>query len=320
LGTGFLSVDSRTSPLGFAPLSLAPAHPQASRGALAATAGFLIWGIVPIYWKQLQHVSATELIMHRIVWSLFLLFGVLAVRKEFGSLRPAFTSWRNFGLNLLASLLLSVNWLVYVWGVNQGHIIECSLGYFLTPLGNVALGFLFLHERLRTWQWVAIAFAAAGVAMLLLGVGHVPWIALTLASTWSTYAILKKRSGLGAIAGLTVETVVLAPVAVAALVWWHQAGGGVLGRADALTHALVLSVGVITAVPLLLFAYGAQRIRLTTLGLLQYLSPSVQFLLGYLVYREPFDAGRFAAYALIWCGLAIYTGESFWAQRKRLFG
>ena len=303
-----------------APLSSDAKSHENLRGVLAAGGGFLFWGIVPLYWKQMQHVPATELIMHRVVWSLVLLLGVLAAKKEFHTLRPAFASWRSFGLNVVASLLLSVNWLVYVWGVNNGHIIECSLGYFLTPLGNVALGFLFLHERLRRLQWTAIAFAALGVALLLIGVGHVPWIALTLASTWSCYAILKKKSALGSIAGLTVETLVLAPFAAAALLWWNRAGGGVLGHADAWTHALVLSVGVITAIPLLLFAYGAQRIRLTTLGLLQYLSPSVQFLIGYFVYREPFDAARFTAYALIWCGLVLYTADSFWAQRRRIFG
>lgn len=289
-------------------------------GVLAAGGGFFLWGIVPLYWKQMQHVPATELIMHRIVWSLVFLLGLLAVRREFATLRPGFATWRSFGRNTLASVLLAVNWLVYVWGVNSGHIIECSLGYFLTPLGNVALGFLFLHERLRPLQWTAIAFAAVGVAMLLLGVGRMPWIALTLASTWSCYGMLKKRSSLGPVAGLTVEAIILVPFALGALAWWHSRGGGVLGHADLRTHALVLSVGLVTAIPLLLFAYGAQRIRLVTVGLLQYIAPTVQFLIGYLIYREPFDAGRFAAYALIWCGLGLYTADSFWTQRKRLFG
>lgn len=267
----------------------------------------------------MQHVPAFELVTHRVAWSLVFLLGLLAWKGEFGTLRAGFSSGRAFGLNVLSSALLSVNWLVYVWGVNNGHIIECSLGYFLTPLCNVALGYVLLHERLRALQWTAIAFAALGVAFLLVGVGHVPWIALTLASTWSCYAFLKKKSALGSLAGLTVETLLLLPFAFAALAWWHHTGTGVLFRADAWTHAMVLSVGVITAIPLLLFAYGAQRIRMATLGLLQYLAPTVQFLIGYFIYREPFDAGRFAAYALIWCGLLLYTGDSFWTQRKRLF-
>lgn len=300
-------------------MSLDPKASEQLRGGLAAGAGFLFWGIVPIYWKQMQSVPAHELITHRITWSLVLLLGVIAWRKDFHKLRPAFASWRAFGLNLLSSVLLSVNWLVYVWAVNNGHIIESSLGYFLTPLGNVALGFLFLHERLRILQWTAIGFAVLGVLLLLVGVGHVPWIALTLAATWSSYGILKKKSALGSVAGLTVETLMLLPFALAALLWWNHTGEGALGRVDARMHVLVLSVGVITAFPLLLFAYGAQRIRLATLGLLQYLAPTVQFLIGVYWFREPFDSGRLAAFSLIWCGLILYSADSFWSQRKRLF-
>lgn len=300
-------------------MSLDPKPSEQLRGGIAAGAGFLFWGIVPIYWKQMQGVPAHELIAHRITWSLVLLLGVIAWRKGFHQLRPAFASWRAFGTNLLSSVLLSINWLVYVWAVNNGHVIESSLGYFLTPLGNVALGFLFLHERLRGLQWTAMGFAALGVLLLLVGVGHVPWIALTLAATWSSYGILKKKSSLGSVAGLTVETLILLPAAVVALLWWHHTGEGALGRVDARMHVFVLSVGVITAIPLLLFAYGAQRIRLATLGLLQYLSPTVQFLIGIYWFREPFDSGRLAAFSLIWCGLILYTADSFWSQRNRLF-
>ena len=273
--------------------------------------------MVPIYWKQLQSVAAVELIAHRIVWSLLLLLGVLALRKEFGDLRPAFTSGRLLGLNLLSSILLATNWTVYVWAVNSGHILESSLGYFLTPLGNVLLGCVVLHERLRPGQWIAIGAAVLGVGFLLFGVGHVPWIALALAGTWSSYALLKKQSALGSLAGLTVETLLLFPVAAGALLWWQHTGAGALGRVDAWQHVLILSVGAVTAVPLLLFSYGAQRIRMTTLGLLQYLSPTAQFLIGLLVYHEPFDSGRLTAYGLIWCGLLLYTAENFWLQRRR---
>jgi chloramphenicol-sensitive protein RarD len=206
-----------------------------------------------------------------------------------------------------------------VWGVNTGHVIECSLGYFLTPLANVGMGCLFLHERLRPLQWTAIGLAAAGVLALLLRLGHFPGIALSLAGTWSCYAILKKQSQLGSMTGLTVETILLFPLALAALLWWHHTGEGALGRVDARAHALVFSTGIVTAVPLLLFAYGAQRIRLSTVGLLQYLAPTVQFLLGYFLYREPFDAVRLQAYALIWTGLILYSADSFWSQRRRLF-
>jgi chloramphenicol-sensitive protein RarD len=266
----------------------------------------------------MQGVAAIELIAHRIVWSLLFLIGVLWYQKNLAKLRPAFADRRIFGLNLLSSVLLAANWGVYIWAVNSGHVIESSLGYFLVPLVNVALGSVLLHERLRPLQWTAIAFAAAGVLFLLFGVGHVPWIALSLAITWSGYGFFKKQSSLGPLAGLTVETLMLFPIAAAALLWWNHTGEGALGRVDAWHHVLVLSVGVVTAIPLLLFAYGAQRIRLATLGLLQYVSPTVQFLIGLLVYHEVFDAGRFRAYALIWCGLILYTADSFWSQRHAL--
>ncbi len=266
----------------------------------------------------MQGVSPFELIAHRITWSLAFLFAVLAWQKNFGSLRPAFAGARATGLTLLSSVLLAVNWTVYVWAVNAGYIIETSLGYFLVPLMNVALGSLVLHEKLRPMQWTSITLAAAGVALLLVRVGHVPWIALIIAGTWTAYGLLKKKSTLGSIAGLTAETVILFPVAAGLLLWLGLHGGGALGHAAARTQSFVLSAGVVTAVPLLLFAYGAQRIRLTTLGLLQYIAPSVQFLIGLFVYHEAFDAARFQAFGLIWLGLIIYTADTFWHQRRLL--
>jgi chloramphenicol-sensitive protein RarD len=296
----------------------APASPSARAGAFAASSAFFIWGTVPIYWKQMQGVPAVELIVHRCVWSLVFLLVVLAAQKNFASLRPGLSGGRAIGLNLLAGVLLTLNWGVYVWAVNAGHVIETSLGYFLVPLLNVAVGSLVLHERLRPAQWASIGLAAAGVALLLFRVGHVPWIALSLAGTWTCYGLLKKKSALGPIAGLTVETLLLFPVAAGLLVWWHLQGTGALGHVDARTQGFVLSAGVVTAIPLVLFAYGAQRIRLTTLGLLQYIAPSVQFLIGLFLYHEAFDTARLQAFGLIWAGLVVYTADTFWAQRRML--
>jgi len=202
--------------------------------------------------------------------------------------------------------------------VNTGHVIESSLGYFLVPLANVAAGRFLLHERLRRLQWIAIGFAAAGVVVMVAQVQRVPWIALVLAATFSAYGVLRKQSPLGSLPGLTVETLLLAPLAVGFLLWQHFTGAGALGRVDGWHHGLLLSAGVITAVPLLLFAYGARRIRLSTLGLLQYLGPSTQFTLGLLVYHEPFSRDRALGFALIWVGLVLYTADNLLRQRSRV--
>ena len=266
----------------------------------------------------MQAVPAFELIAHRIVWSLLFLLGVLAWQKNFAALRPAFASARMIGLTLVSSLLLAANWTVYVWAVNRGMVIETSLGYFLVPLVNVALGSLLLHERPRPLQWLAISCAALGVGLMLFRVGHVPWIALALAGTWAGYGLLKKKSSLGSVVGLTAETLLLFPLAAGLLLWWQYTGVGAFGRVDARTHRFMLSAGIVTAVPLLLFAFGAQRIRLTTLGLLQYLAPTVQFFIGIFIYHETFDAARMQAFAFIWGGLALYSADSLWAQRGML--
>lgn len=289
-----------------------------SRGAFSAVLAFLIWGVVPIYWKQMGSVPAFELIAHRIVWSVLFLLIVILWRKSFAELRPACTDARIFLYTLAAAVLLAGNWTIYVWAVNSGHIIESSLGYFLTPLFNVVLGAGLLHERLRPFQWAAVGFAAAGVLVLLVHAGQVPWIALSLGITWTLYGILKKQSQLGSISGLTFEAGLLLPFAAAYLLWKTSTGEGAFGHASLQIHAFIIGLGMVTTIPLLLFAYGVQRIRLVTLGLLQYIAPTVQFLVGLLLYREPFDTGQLQAFVLIWTGLVLYTADTFWAQRARL--
>lgn len=281
---------------------------------------YFAWGLVPLYWKQLASVHPVELIAHRHVWSLVLVLGLVLAQGKFGEVRAALGTRRSVGLNFLSATLLTANWLIYVWGVNTGHVIECSLGYFLVPLVNVALGRWVLHEHLRRLQWIAIAGAATGVAVMMWQLGRPPWIALALAGTWGGYGLLRKKSPLGSLTGLTVETLLLAPLAVGFLLWQHHTGAGALGRAEPLTQLLVLSAGVITAIPLLLFAFGARRIRLSTMGLLQYLAPTVQFALGVWVYHEPFSRERLIGFVFIWAGLALYTADNLWAQRKSFVG
>lgn len=294
-----------------------PHTPAQTRGALAAGICYFSWGLVPLYWTQLASVHPLELIAHRHVWSLALLVLIVALQRTVHEVIAAIATPRGLALNTLSAVLLTGNWLVYVWGVNTGHVIDCSLGYFLVPLVNVAAGRFVLHEQLRRWQWYAIGLAATGVALMMIQLGRPPWIALALAGTWGGYSLLRKKSPLGAVVGLTTETLLLAPVAVGFLLWQHHTGAGALGRADGGTQLLILSAGVITATPLLLFAYGAKHIRLSTLGLLQYLAPTVQLILGIWIYHEPFSRARIFSFAFIWAGLAIYTIDNLLDQRRR---
>ena len=283
-------------------------HPSdASRGALAAATCYMAWGLFPLYWKQLSAVNSLELIAHRHLSSLLFVLCLMGIGKGWSELRAAVRSRTALSWHAASGVLLTVNWLVFVWGVNHGHVLEVSLGYFLVPLVNVALGRFALHEKLRRAQWIAIGFAAAGVVLLVLRMGRLPWIALALAGTFGAYGLLRKKSPLGPLVGLGLETLLLAPAALAFVIWRQNAGVGALGNVSVTAHAMLLSVGVVTAVPLLLFAYGARRILFTTLGLLQYIAPTVQFALGTWIYREPFTAGQAAAFWLIWIGLGLYT-------------
>ncbi len=290
------------------------------RGVLAALGCYFFWGLVPLYWRPLAAVDAHELIAHRLVWSFVFTAPLLWWLGGFREVFAALGTWRSCGLNLASSVLLTVNWLVYVWAVNAGHVIESSLGYFLVPLVNVALGRLVLHEKLRPAQWLAITLAAGGVGLQLVHLGRLPWIALTLAGTFGVYGLLRKRSPLGPLAGLTLETMLLFPLAAGLLAWRAHAGTGALGHAPAVAQGMILCAGVVTSIPLLLFAYGARRLRLTTLGLLQYVAPTVQFTLGLWVYHEAFDRARAQSFAFIWAGLALYTADTLWTQRHRVTG
>ena len=299
-----------------APSDAHRAHASARAGALAAALCYFLWGLVPLYWRQLSSINPVELVAHRHVWSLAFLLVMLRLQGGFGAVRSVLGNPRSLALNFLSASLLTGNWLIYVWGVNTGHVIECSLGYFLVPLVNVAAGRFVLHEHLRRMQWIAIGCALAGVALMIVQLGRPPWIALSLATTWGGYSLMRKQSSFGALAGLTVETLLLAPVAIGFLLWQHHTGEGALGRVDLRTHLLVLASGIITAVPLVLFAYGARRVRLSTLGLLQYIAPSVQLVLGVWVYHEPFSRARVVSFSFIWAALVLYTADNLLAQRR----
>lgn len=287
-------------------------------GIVYATLAYAGWGLFPIYFKQVAHVPAFEVVMHRTVWSLLFVLTVLLVLKRWAWMRDLLRQPKVLGAFALSALLLSSNWLVYVWAVQNQHVLDSSLGYFILPLVNVALGFAFLGERPRRGQWLAVGVAAAGVLWLTVQAGHLPWIALLLALTFGFYGLLRKVAVLGALEGLALETMMLAPLAMAVLGYLGMQGQGVLVQGDVSTLGWLLFAGPMTAVPLLLFAAGARRIPMTTLGILQYISPTLQFVLGVWLYGEPLQASRFVGFGLIWTALLVYSLEGWWSSRRVL--
>jgi chloramphenicol-sensitive protein RarD len=290
-------------------------HDAAQRtGVLAAVTAFLIWGTFPLYWKQLAAVPALEIVAHRTAWGFVAVAAWVTWRREWRHVRALAASPRTV-LTLAASATLIVaNWGIYVWAVNHGQIVESSLGYYINPLVNVVLGVVLLHERLGRARRLAVALAAAGVAILTIGYGRFPWISLALALTFGFYGLLRKRVAADAVHGLLYETAILAPAAAGYLAWlaWH--GRGAFGLAGPHINALLVLAGAVTAVPLALFAVGARNLPLSTLGMFQYISPTCQFLLAVLLYREPFGAARAVAFSFIWAALAVLT----WDLRRRL--
>lgn len=285
-------------------------------GLIAAALAYTLWGLFPLYIKQVAQVPAAEVVVHRSVGALVFVFVLLAAWRRLGWLKAALTDRRTLVVFGASSALLAMNWGVYVWAVGAGRIVDASLGYFINPLVNVLLGVLVLHERPRPVQWAAVGLAAGGVLWLIVGAGEWPWIALVLACSFGLYGLLRKTAPLGASEGLALETLMQAPLGLVLMAWWTWQGTGGLAGHDAGTLAWLLLAGPFTAIPLLLFAVGARRLTLATLGLLQYLGPTIQFGLGVFVYGEPFSAQRAVGFGLIWAALALYSGESLWRWRK----
>jgi chloramphenicol-sensitive protein RarD len=278
-------------------------------GILYAAAAYACWGLFPIYFRALQSIQPLEILMQRVVWALIFLFIILGLRRQWswiGRVRREPKLLMGFAAS---AIFLSVNWYTYIWAVNNGHVVDSSLGYFITPLVNVLLGLLLLGERLRPMQWAAIALAGAGVVWLTWQAGHLPWIGLVLAFSFGSYGLLRKTAALGPLEGLSLETLLLFPPAFGclAVMAWH--GQNAFLHAPAATKWLVAAAGPITAVPLLLFAAGARRIPMSTLGLLQYIAPSLQLLLGVWLYGEGFGGSRLAGFIAIWSALAVYSLE-----------
>jgi chloramphenicol-sensitive protein RarD len=286
------------------------------RGIAYAATAYTVWGLFPLYFLQVAQVAALEVVFHRTVWCLVFLLGVMLLLRRWAWMGELRHQPRVLAAFALSALLLSVNWLVYVWAVQHQHVVDASLGYFILPLVNVALGFVFLRERPRPGQWLAVAVAAAGVLWLTLQTGRLPWIALALASSFGVYGLLRKVGKLGALEGLTLETLMLAPSAMAVLAYWTWNGEGVLAQGRPVEIAWLMLAGPLTAVTLLLFAAGARRIPLATLGILQYISPSVQFGLGVYVFGEAFEPSRLLGFVLIWAALLVYSLEGWWNSQR----
>ena len=281
-------------------------------GIFFALAAYASWGLFPLWFKTLQHVPAEQVLVHRILWSFLFLAIMLTLRRRWTWLAPSLRQPRLLAGFAASALLLSVNWFIYIWSVQHGRIVDASLGYFMTPLVNVLMGWVLLKESLRPLQWGAVGLAAAGVAWLTWHGGQLPWIGLSLALTFGTYGLLRKTALLGALEGLTLETLVLLPLAGSALLFWHTTGDNAFANEGETTKWLLASAGPVTAIPLLLFAAGARRIPLSTLGLLQYIAPSLQLLIGVWIFHEPFSGMRLIGFAFIWAALAVYSAEGAW--------
>jgi chloramphenicol-sensitive protein RarD len=299
------------------------ATPENTRlGILAGVGAYAIWGLVPIFFKQMVEVPAVEIIAHRVVWAMLLMTALLGFGRGFADALRIARQPVQLGRIALASALVISNWLTFVWGVNNGHIVETSLGYFILPLLNVALGVLVLKERMRKLQWVAVLCAATGVAIEATRADGLPWIALVLAGTFGIYGLLRKQLPLDAASGLFLETVCMTPAALAWLGWLvyigqgHFGGSGGSGALSA-GNLYLIATGPVTAIPLLLFAIAARRLPLSMLAFLQYLAPTIAFLIGVLVYHEPLDAQRMLSLTAIWVGLAVYSVDLLKAAAAR---
>lgn len=286
-------------------------------GIVYATLAFVVWGLFPLYLRQVASVHPIEVVLHRSTWSLLFVLALLVALRRVSALRATFSQPRVLGLFTLSALLLSCNWLVYVFAVQSGHVVEASLGYFINPIVNVLLGVLVLHERLNRVQWAAVGLAALGVLWLTLHAGRLPWIALVLAFSFGLYGLMRKTASLGALEGFALETMLLAPVVLPLLAWWTLRGSGAMGQGDHALDAWLMLGGPLTALPLLLFGAGARRLPLTTIGLLQYLSPTIQLALGVWVFHEPFDRERLLGFVLIWSALALYSADGWRRSRRR---
>ena len=290
---------------------------QKRAGVAYGLAAFLSWGVLPLYFKAVAQVPSMEVLAHRVVWSLGFLLLLTLARGRWSAFVALFKSRRTQLTLMVTTVLIAMNWGVFIWAVANGQLVEASLGYFITPLINVVLGVVFLHERLRRVQVVAVVLAAGGIVWMTTHLGHLPLISMTLAISFAFYGLLRKQVPATGVQGLTAETLMLSPLAIGWLVWSERQGGLVFLHESRSLDALLLAAGMITALPLIWFAEGARRLRLSTMGFLQYLAPSFQLLLAVVVFGEPFTRDHGVSFGLIWLALALYSIDTAWGMRRR---
>jgi chloramphenicol-sensitive protein RarD len=286
-----------------------------NRGYAYAIGAYAIWGLLPIYWQTMKSVPPTQVVAHRILWSCLVLFPVLFWSRQWSDARSAVVNPSRLGYQALGAVLVCLNWLIFIVAVNTNHILECSLGYFITPLFNVVLAVAILREKTRPALWVSVGLVAVGVAWLAWHYGQIPWFALLLAATFGLYGLVKKTTQLPAVASLSLETWVLGLPALCFLVYQHQLGNGSFGNHGRATDHMLLLTGVATTVPLLLFGAAAQKIPFTAIGMLQYIGPTLQLIIGVALNNEPFDGPRRVGFGLVWMALAIYAMDRWWEKR-----
>ncbi|MCX4664428.1 EamA family transporter RarD [Streptomyces uncialis] len=292
------------------------AHGEHRFGLLNGVTAYAMWGLVPLFWPLLKPAAAAEILAHRMVWSLaFVALGLLVVRR-WAWAGELIRSPRQLAMLVGAAVVITINWGVYIWSVNAGHVVEASLGYFINPLVTIAIGVLLLKERLRRWQWVAVGTGAAAVVVLTIGYGRPPWISLCLAFSFAVYGLLKKKVGLGGLESLSAETAVLFLPALGYLLWLGARGESTFGSEGFGHMALLAATGLVTAVPLVCFGAAAIRVPLSTLGLLQYMAPMFQFLLGVLYFKEAMPLERWLGFALVWAALSLLTWDAIRTARN----
>lgn len=286
-----------------------------NKGVVFAVSAYIFWGLHPVYWKQLQHVPPVEIVSHRILWSLIFFIFIISLRRKWSTLFSKVRSSDNKFVLFFPAFLIGTNWGMYIWAVNTGHVIETSLGYFICPLISVFLGVFFLKERLRRLQWLAVAIAGMSVCVMTVFYGQFPWISLYLAATWGLYGLIRKKSPLSADEGLALETFVLAIIGSGILIYLGIVRESSFLR-DIHTALLLMGTGVISGLPLLIFITGARMVNLSLIGILQYIYPTLIFMCGVIIYKEPMDEGKIIGFVFIWIALILYSIDGLWRFKK----